>query len=174
MKCTTNRVAAIAAFCFASLTTPAFAQDPPPAPAPAPAPTPRDVRTELKERMKARYPLLEQLRDAGKVGETREGDAKLVKVSFGTDKADAKDPAKGTVAEVVDAENKDRRQLYELLAKELKLSPAEVGKQNGLRNLEKAKPEHWIEIKGQWVQRKTVRTIDEKQGEKPADKQGGK
>jgi uncharacterized protein len=167
MKCTTISVAAVlAAFSFGPALASVCAQDPPPTPAPAP----RDVRSELKERMKARYPLLEQLRDAGKVGETREGEAKLVKVSFGTDKADAKDPTKGTVAEVVDAENKDRRQLYEVLAKELKLTPAEVGKQNGLRNLDKAKPEHWIEVKGQWVQRKTVRTIDDKTGDKPGEK----
>jgi uncharacterized protein YdbL (DUF1318 family) len=129
----------------------AAAQDPP-------AP-PRDTRAELKDRMKARYPLLEQMRDAGKVGETPAGEVKLVKAAYGSDKVDPKDAAKGTVAELVDAENKDRRTLYELLAKELKLTPAEVAKQNGLRNLEKAKPDHWIEVKGEWVQRKTIRTV---------------
>jgi uncharacterized protein YdbL (DUF1318 family) len=122
-------------------------------------PAPRDVRSELKDRMKARYPLLEQLRDAGKVGETRNGEIKLVKASYGGDKIDPKDAQKGTVAEVVDAENNDRHALYDVLAKELKLTSAEVAQQNGLRNLDKAKPDHWIEVKGQWVQRKTIRPV---------------
>jgi len=122
-------------------------------------PAPRDVRSELKDRMKARYPLLEQARDAGKIGETREGEVKLVKATYATDKADAKDPAKGTVGELVEAENKDRQALYVVLAKELKLTAAEVAKQNGLRNLDKAKPEHWIEVNAQWVQRKTIKPV---------------
>ena len=44
-----------------------------------------------------------------------------------------------------------------MLAKELKITAKEVGQQNGARNLDKAKPEHWVEVKGQWVQRKTVK-----------------
>jgi len=122
-------------------------------------PPARDVRSELKDRMKARYPLLEQARDAGKIGETREGEVKLVKATYGSDKADAKDPAKGTVGELVEAENKDRQSLYVVLGKELKLTGAEVAKQNGLRNLDKAKPEHWIEVNAQWVQRKTIKAV---------------
>jgi hypothetical protein len=31
-----------------------------------------------------------------------------------------------------------------------------VAQQNGLRNLDKAKPDHWIEVKAQWVQRKSI------------------
>jgi uncharacterized protein YdbL (DUF1318 family) len=154
-------VAALLAAVFAA---PVAAQDPP---------APRDPRAELKDRMKNRYPLLEQLRDTGKAGETRTGEVKLVKASYAGDKADPKDAAKGTVGEVVDAENKDRQALYALLAKELKLTPAEVGQQNGLRNLEKAKPDHWIEVNGQWVQRKSVKTVDGK-GEPPGDKPGDK
>jgi hypothetical protein len=138
---------------LAALAVPVVAQDPPAA---------QDPRDQLKERMKNRYALLEQLRDAGKVGETRPGEVKLVKASYATDKADPKDAAKGTVGEVVNAENTDRRALYELLAKELKLTVAEVGQQNGLRNLEKAKPEHWVEVKGEWVQRKTVRPVQDR------------
>ncbi|MEO6594164.1 MAG: DUF1318 domain-containing protein [Planctomycetota bacterium] len=135
--------ALLAAFATAS----AAAQDPP---------APRDVRSELKETMKTRYPLLEQARDAGKVAETPGGEVKLVKASFAGDKVDPKDAAKGTVGELVDSENKDRRLLYELLGKELKLTAAAVGKQNGLRNVDKAKPEHWIEVDGKLVQRKSV------------------
>ena len=81
-----------------------------------------------------------------------------------TDAADAKDPGKGTVGDVVAAENKDRRALYEHLAKTTKVSAAEVGRQNGLRNLKNAKPDHWIEVQGKWVQRKSVKTVDDKDG----------
>lgn len=122
-------------------------------------PAPRDVRNELKESMKARYPLLEAARDAGKIGETREGEVKLVKATYAGDKADPKDGAKGTVGDLVVAENKDRQSLYAVLGKELKLTAPEVGKQNGLRNLDKAKPEHWIEVNAQWVQRKTIKPV---------------
>lgn len=121
---------------------------------------PRDPRSELKERMKARYPLLEQVRDAGKLGETREGEVKLVKATPADDKVDPKDPGKGTVGQLAAAENLDRQALYVLLAKEMKLTAAEVARQNGLRNLDKAKPEHWIETKGQWVQRKSIRATE--------------
>lgn len=117
---------------------------------------PRDVRNELKESMKARYPLLEKLRDSGKVGEAGNGEVKLVKATYGTEKADPADAKAGTIADVVAAENRDRLALYDLLAKELKLTAKEVGQQNGARNLEKAKPDHWVEVKGAWVQRKTV------------------
>ncbi len=151
----------LAAFCIAL----APAQDPG-----RTEPPRQDPRAALKQSMKERYPLLEALRDAGKVGETRGGDAKLVDAKYGGDKVDPKDAAKGTVADVVAAENKDRRALYELLSKELKVSAAEVGRQNGLRNLEKAQPDHWIEIKGKWVQRKSVKTVDDKDDTPPPRK----
>lgn len=122
-------------------------------------PTPQDQKSELKDRMKVRYPLLERLRDAGKVGETRGGEVKTVKGTDAGEKVDPADPAKGTVGEIVDAENKDRHALYAVLAGELKLTAAEVAQQNGLRNLNKAKPDHWIEVKGQWVQRKSIKTV---------------
>ncbi|HLQ39156.1 MAG TPA: DUF1318 domain-containing protein [Planctomycetota bacterium] len=124
-------------------------------------PTPRDAKAELKDRMMARYPLLEQLRDAGRIGETRDGEVKVVKAADAGEKVNPKDPGKGTVGELVDAENKDRHSLYAVLANELKLTAAEVAQQNGLRNLNKAKPEHWIEVKGQWVQRKSIKTPGE-------------
>ena len=151
------------------------AQEPKPAP-PAPAPKKQDPRDELKERMAARYPLVSALRDAGKVGETAAGEVKLVKADFGTEKADPKDPGKGTVADLVAAENKDRHASYELIAKELvakgeKVTPADVGKQKAARNFENASPEHWIEVDGKWVQRKTVKAVTrEKPAEKPAEK----
>jgi uncharacterized protein YdbL (DUF1318 family) len=133
----------------------ALAQEPP-----KPAPQ-QDNRAELKQRLAARHPALEKARDAGKVGETPSGEVKLVKAGDAAEKVDPKDASKGTLGELVDAENKDRRAVYEIVAKQEKTTAAEVGKQNGSSNIKKAKPDHWVEVKGQWVQRKTVR-IDEK------------
>lgn len=130
-----------------ALAGPVAAQDPKP---------PRDVRSELKETMKARYPLLEKLRDSGKVGEAPNGEVKLVKAAHGTDKADPADAKSVTIADLVAAENRDRVALYELLAKDLKTTAKEVAQQNGVRNLDKAKPDHMVEVKGEWVQRKTI------------------
>lgn len=127
---------------------PIAAQDPKP---------PRDIRSELKESMKARYPLLEKLRDSGKVGEAGNGEVRVVKAAYGTEKADPADAKSGTIAELLVAENRDRQALYELLAKELKTTATEVAQQNGARNLDKAKPDQWVEVKGEWVQRKTVK-----------------
>lgn len=145
----------------AALLAAAPAQDPKPAPTPAPAEK-QDQRIELRDRMAARYPLVAALRDAGKVGETPTGELKLVKADYGTEKVDPKDANKGTVAELVAAENKDRLASYELIAKDLaakgtKVTAAEVGKEKGVRNFANAKPDHWIEVDGKWVQRKTVK-----------------
>ena len=155
----------LAVLSTASIVPPAMAQEPP---KPAPAPQ-QDQRVELKQRIAARHSLLEKFRDAGKVGETADGQVKLVKAADGTEQVDAKDAAKGTIADLVDAENKDRRAVYEIVAKEEKTSVAEVAKQNGLSNLKRAKPEHWIEVKGQWVQRKSIRTEEKEKTDKGKD-----
>jgi uncharacterized protein YdbL (DUF1318 family) len=160
--------ALLAAFCL----TPAVAQNPPapaPAPAPTPAPEPKPQEQEklqqLKQRMAGRYDTLEKLRDAGKIGEAPDGEVKLVKASHGSESVDPANASKGTIVDLIAAENKDRKELYEALSKDknLKATAAEIAKQNGLRNLKNAKPDHWIEVKGQWVQRKSVRT---EQGDK--------
>jgi uncharacterized protein YdbL (DUF1318 family) len=117
----------------------------------------QDPRDALKQRMAGRYPALERLRDAGKVGETFGGFAEAVKPEFAQEKVDPKDAKSETVGQVVAAENADRRQLYDLLAKELKLSAEQVGRQNAIRLLEKARPDHWFKLQdGRWVQRKLV------------------
>lgn len=149
--------AAMGALLLAAVPT----QEPKPAPTPAPAEK-QEQRAALRDRMAARYPLVAALRDAGKVGETPTGELKLVKAESGSEKVDPKDTNKGTVAELVAAENKDRLASYELIANDLatkgtKVTAAEVGKEKGARNFENAKPDHWIEVDGKWVQRKTVK-----------------
>lgn len=142
---------ALLAILFAA---PLSAQEPP-----TPTPTPPDARTELKDRMKVRYPSLQRLRDAGKIGESRDGDVKVTKPGNAAEAVDPLSPAL-TIGDLIAAENKDRHSLYDILAKELKLTAAEVARQNGLRNLEKASPLHWIEVGGQWVQRQSIKIID--------------
>ena len=117
---------------------------------------PQDPRLELKERLKERNGAIERLRDAEKVGETDAGLTDVVKPAYGQDKADPADPKSPTIAALLEAENKDRKALYELLAKDLKVTPEEVGKQKGIRSLEKAKYTHWVKLDGRWVQKKDV------------------
>lgn len=165
MNAVTNKGGLLAVLFTTIAAVPVLAQDPPkPAPAPAPAPK-QDPRAELKQRIQARHPSLEKLRDDGKVGETAGGEIKLVKASYGSEKVDPNDASKGTVAELVAAENKDRQAVYELVAKQEKTTAAEVAKQNGLKNIDRAKPDHWVEVKGQWVQRKAVRAEENKNTE---------
>jgi uncharacterized protein YdbL (DUF1318 family) len=131
--------------------------------APAPAQEgekkpPQDPRIELKERMKQRYPELERLRDAEKAGETYFGLIEVVNASQAKEKVDPADPKSTTIAALLEAENKDRMALFELLAADLKLTAGEIGKQNGVRRLEKAKDNHWFKLDdGRWVQKKAIR-----------------
>lgn len=116
------------------------------------------TRDELQRSMKARYATLEKVRDAGKAGETYLGFVAAVKAEYEKEKADPADANSLTIGELIRAENADRRALYALLAKELKITADEVGKQNGIRNLKKADPDHWFQLKsGVWAQRKDIK-----------------
>jgi len=136
---------------------------------PAPKPDPQQQElARLKERMRARYADLERMRDAGKVGETWDGKVAVVKATYESEKVDPKDAQSQTVGQLVAAENGDRDRLYAILAKELKTTAAEVAEQNGLRNLAKAGPDHWLRLKdGRWVQRKDIKPSKD---ERPADR----
>jgi len=122
--------------------------------------TPQDSkqREELQQRMKGRYASLDRLRDSGKVGETFQGLAAAVKPEHEKEKVDPNDAKSQTIGDLVRAENDDRRALYRLLAAELKTTAEEIGKQNGIRNLKKAKPTHWFQLKSSlWAQRKDIK-----------------
>ncbi len=133
---------------LACLAFPVPCQDEKPAP---------DPRVELRTRMKSREANLDRLRDAGTVAETHTGLVELVKAADGKTKLDPKDEKSVTLDEFMAAENKDRRALFALLSKDLKVSPEEVGKQNGIRNLERAKPDHYYKLAdGRVVQKKAI------------------
>jgi uncharacterized protein YdbL (DUF1318 family) len=126
----------------------------------------------LKKSMKERYTALESLRDDGTVGETSKGLAELRDEKDADRKVDPKEKDSITVGELVAAENKDRKALYALMAVELKVEPEVVARQNALRLLQKADPDHWIQLKsGRWVQRKQ---IEKKEKEKEKEKEKGK
>jgi len=119
-----------------------------------------DPRAELKERMKLRHADLDRLRDGEKVGETWAGLVEVVKDSYAQEKVDPADKKSLTIAELLAAENKDRKALFELLATEQKLTSEAVGKQNGIRTLEKAADNHWLKLEdGRWVHKKSIKPV---------------
>ena len=117
-----------------------------------------DPRVEIKERMKLRFAELDKLRDAEKIGETHGGLVEAVKPAYAQEKVDPANKKSATISELIEAENKDRKALFDLLAKDLKLTPDAVARQNGVRTLEKSADKHWVKLEdGRWVQKKSIR-----------------
>lgn len=90
---------------------------------------------ELKERFKQRYPELQELKLAGKVGEVHTGYVEAVKPQF-----EAEPKVKG----LVDDENRDRKELYQIIAKQTGTTPEAVATRNAARNFDKARPGEWL------------------------------
>ena len=100
-------------------------------------------KEELQKRFKERYPQLKSLKQSGTIGETSDGLVDFVK------DRDAK------AGKLVDAENADRKELYELVAKETKATPEEVATRNAKRNHDKLQPgEYYRGEDGKWTQKK--------------------
>ncbi len=122
----------------------------------------KDELEKLKQRFKERYPVLLDLKDAGKVGETHEGLAKAVKEQYLDDKANPDAEDGRTVKEFLAAENKDRRRLYELIAEEVDTTPEKVARRDAQRRFEKAEPDHYLKLEEKgWVQKKKLKKDDE-------------
>lgn len=100
-------------------------------------------KAELQKRAEARYPQLSAAKAEGKIGETSDGQVEAVKGA-------SLDPA---LQKLVDEENRDRRELYEILAKETNTDPALVARRAAARNFEKARPGEWIKRDGKWEQK---------------------
>ena len=106
-------------------------------------------RSEIKARMKARYPELVKLKEKGNIGETHLGFVAAVT---------AKDSANKVIAKIVKDENADRQQLYQLIAKGAKSTVEEVGKTNAARIFDKAGNEEFFKGKdGKWRKKKGLR-----------------
>jgi uncharacterized protein YdbL (DUF1318 family) len=99
-----------------------------------------DGKAQLQERFKDRYPELQKLRAAGKVGETSAGTVEPV-----TGQLDA------AAQKVVSAENADRSDLYQILAKELGTTAEKVARINGARRIKELRPgEYYKDDDGKW------------------------
>jgi uncharacterized protein YdbL (DUF1318 family) len=101
-------------------------------------------KAELRQRSEARYPELAAAKAEGKLGETSEGLVEPVKDA-------AVDPA---LQKLVDEENRDRRELYQILAKETNTDPSLVARRAATRNFERARPGEWLKRDGTWEQKK--------------------
>jgi uncharacterized protein len=103
-------------------------------------------KAELQARFRERDAALGAAKREGKIGETTEGLVDFVKSEF-------RDDAK--LRRVVDDENKDRRELYEIIAKETGGTPDVVAEQNARRNYQRARAGEYLKTAtGEWRQKK--------------------
>lgn len=101
-------------------------------------------KAQLRERFKERYPALRQLKADGFVGETSEG------YIAGVNNQALDQRASG----LVEAENADRRRLYQILAQELGADVQTVALQNAQRNFQKAaQGEYLRDPQQQWYKK---------------------
>jgi uncharacterized protein YdbL (DUF1318 family) len=102
-------------------------------------------KAELQQRSEQRYPKLLDAKRAGEIGETADGFVEAVK---------GKDLS-GDMRQIVEDENRDRRALYAILAKETNTDESLVARRAGKRNFENARPGEWLKsAAGKWEQKK--------------------
>lgn len=93
---------------------------------------------DIKARMRARLPVLVNLKAKGIVGENNQGFLTALKSA-------------GDKKSVVDAENKDRRKIYNAIAKKQGTTPALVGQRRAMQIAKKADPGTMIQnAAGKW------------------------
>jgi uncharacterized protein YdbL (DUF1318 family) len=103
--------------------------------------TPPALAQDIKARMKARLPTIIALKARGVVGENNRGYLQFI-------------GAKTAEANVVDAENSDRRKVYELIAKQQKTSADVVGRHRSRTLHANARKGEWIQTAdGKWHQK---------------------
>ena len=96
---------------------------------------------ELKKRLADRFPKIAALKTAGTVGETHEGYVALV-----DEKSKDKD-----AKELVEKENEDRKEAYQLIADKDKTTLEIVAERAGKRAFEKAKAGEYLKgADGKW------------------------
>ena len=108
----------------------------------------QDDKAAIKERMKERYPMVQKAKNNSKIGETNLGYLEIVA---------AKDTTNELLVALVKAENSDRQEIYDAIAKNLKTSPEVVAKQNALRLFEKADLDDLFKGEdGKWLLKKDL------------------
>ena len=97
---------------------------------------------EIKQRMIARLPTIKALKNKGIVGENNMGYLQFV-------------GGKKVSADVVAAENTDRKTVYTAIAKQKATTAELVGKRRALQIAKKASPGEWLQdASGKWYQKK--------------------
>lgn len=97
---------------------------------------------DIKTRMKNRLPVIKELKAKGIVGEGNKGYLQFV----GGNKAKA---------DVVAAENKDRKTVYAAIAKQQGTTAELVGKRRAVQIAKKANKGEWVQdVSGKWLQKK--------------------
>jgi uncharacterized protein YdbL (DUF1318 family) len=95
----------------------------------------------IKKRMIERLPTIRALKDKGLVGENNKGYLEFVS-------------SKQENADVVEAENKDRKKVYEAIAKQQGTTVELVGKHRAIQLAKKAKPGEWLQdANGKWYKK---------------------
>jgi uncharacterized protein YdbL (DUF1318 family) len=96
---------------------------------------------DIKERMKARRPMIKELKAKGIVGEDAKGFLQFV-------------GQKKEKEDVVAAENVDRKKVYKAIAKQQKSTAEHVGKRRALKIAKNAKTGTWLQKQsGEWYQK---------------------
>ena len=99
------------------------------------------VADDIKTRMKNRLPVIKKLKTQGIVGENNKGYLQFI----GEKKAEA---------DVVAAENEDRKTVYKAIAKQQATTAELVGKRRALQIAQKASPGEWVQdASGKWIQK---------------------
>ena len=104
------------------------------------SPVVADELDDLKKRFQARAPALGKLKASGKLGETDKGYVEPVK--------GAELPAADK--KLMQAENRDRRAGYDIIAKKRNISTAKVGQLAGAKKIKSAKAGEWVKQGGSW------------------------
>ena len=99
-----------------------------------------DELDDLKKRFKERAPALGKLKAAGKLGETDKGYVEPVK--------GAELPAADK--KLMQAENRDRRTGYDIIAKKRNISLSKVGQLSGAKKIQSAMSGEWIKQGSSW------------------------
>lgn len=95
----------------------------------------------IKDRMRKRLPIINDLKARGILGENNKG-----YLAFPTGKQERQD--------VVESENTDRRIVYESIAQKTGATPEIVGKRRAIQIFENAGPGEWFQDKtGKWFQK---------------------
>ena len=108
-------------------------------------------KSEIVRSLSDRYKTLYGLISSHKVGETHKGLAEAVDSKFLGEKIKVGTKTL-TVRQILDAENKDRRALYAIIAREQRVSPDVVAAQNGARKRSTLKKGQYFRGKdGKWT-----------------------